>query len=151
MRYKLKTAYKQILADTLTPVSVYLKIRDRFPNSILLESSDYRANDNTFSYICCNPIAGIQIADEVLTEFFPDGSEIKTKITADTDVPKRIHEFSQKFEVDKNGFKFINNGLFGYMAYDAVRYFEDIEVTKKSGELGIPDVYYAVYQNIIAI
>ncbi|MBT8205264.1 MAG: anthranilate synthase component I family protein [Eudoraea sp.] len=151
MRYKLKTAYKQILADTLTPVSVYLKIRDRFPNSILLESSDYRANDNTFSYICCNPIAGIQIANEVLTEFFPDGNEIKTEITADTDVPKRIHEFSQKFEVDKNGFKFINNGLFGYMAYDAVRYFEDIEVTKKSGELGIPDVYYAVYQNIIAI
>ncbi|MBT8223175.1 MAG: anthranilate synthase component I family protein, partial [Eudoraea sp.] len=132
-------------------VSVYLKIRDRFPNSILLESSDYRANDNTFSYICCNPIAGIQIANEVLTEFFPDGNEIKTEITADTDVPKRIHEFSQKFEVDKNGFKFINNGLFGYMAYDAVRYFEDIEVTKKSGELGIPDVYYAVYQNIIAI
>ncbi|MBT8179429.1 MAG: anthranilate synthase component I family protein, partial [Eudoraea sp.] len=84
-------------------------------------------------------------------EFFPDGSEIKTEITADTDVPKRIHEFSQKFEVDKNGFKFINNGLFGYMAYDAVRYFEDIKVTKKSGELGIPDVYYAVYQNIIAI
>ncbi|MBT8209164.1 MAG: anthranilate synthase component I family protein, partial [Eudoraea sp.] len=92
MRYKLKTAYKQILADTLTPVSVYLKIRDRFPNSILLESSDYRANDNTFSYICCNPIAGIQIANEVLTEFFPDGNEIKTEITADTDVPKRIHE-----------------------------------------------------------
>ena len=151
MRYKLKTSYKQILADTLTPVSVYLKIRDRFPNSILLESSDYRANDNTFSYICCNPIAGIQITNEILTEFFPDGSEIITKITPGTDVPGRIHEFSQKFEVDKNGFKFINNGLFGYMAYDAVRYFEDIEVTKKSGELGIPDIYYAVYQNIIAI
>ena len=151
MRYKLKTSYKQILAETLTPGSVYLKIRDRFPNSILLESSDYRANDNTFSYICCNPIAGIQVEHEVLTEFFPDGSEIQTQITADTDIPKRIHEFSQKFEVDKNGFKFINNGLFGYMAYDAVRYFEDIEVTKKSGELGIPDIYYAVYQNIIAI
>ncbi len=151
MRYKLKTSYKQILADTLTPVSVYLKIRDRFPNSILLESSDYRANDNTFSYICCNPIAGIQIANEILTEYFPDGSELKTEITPGTDIPRRIHEFSQKFEVDKNGFKFINNGLFGYMAYDAVRYFEDIEVTKKAGELGIPDIYYAVYQNIIAI
>ena len=151
MRYKLKTSYKQILADTLTPVSVYLKIRDRFPNSILLESSDYRANDNTFSYICCNPIAGIQIANEILTEYFPDGSELKTEITPGTDIPRRIHEFSQKFEVDKNGFKFINNGLFGYMAYDAVRYFEDIEVTKKAGELGIPDIYYAVYQNIFAI
>ena len=151
MRYRLKTHYKQILADTLTPVSVYLKIRDRFPNSILLESSDYRANDNTFSYICCNPIAGIQIADEIITEFFPDGSTKQTPVSRDTDVPQYIHQFSQKFEVDKNGFKFINNGLFGYMAYDAVRYFEDIELEKKAGELGIPDVYYAVYQNIIAI
>ena len=151
MRYKLKTHYKQILADTLTPVSVYLKIRDRFPNSILLESSDYRANDNTFSYICCNPIAGIEVAGERITEFFPDGSEICTEIGPETDIPGHLHAFSQKFEVDKNGFKFINNGLFGYMAYDAVRYFEDIELSKKENELGIPDIYYAVYQNIIAI
>ncbi len=151
MRYKLKTHYKQILADTLTPVSVYLKIRDRFPNSILLESSDYRANDNTFSYICCNPIAGIQVAQETITEFFPDGSEMQTEVGPDTDIPGHLHAFSQKFEVDKNGFKFINNGLFGYMAYDAVRYFEDIELRKKEDELGIPDIYYAVYQNVIAI
>ena len=140
MRYRLKTHYKQILADTLTPVSVYLKIRDRFPNSILLESSDYRANDNTFSYICCNPIAGIQIADEIITEFFPDGTTKQTPVSSNTDVPQYLHQFSQKFEVDKNGFKFINNGLFGYMAYDAVRYFEDIDLEKKPGELGIPDV-----------
>jgi len=56
-KYKLHTNYKQILADTITPVSVYLKIRDKFPNSILLESSDYHANDNSFSYILTfNPI-----------------------------------------------------------------------------------------------
>lgn len=55
--FQLQTTYKQILADTITPVSVYLKVRDRYPNSILLESSDYHANDNSFSYICFNPIA----------------------------------------------------------------------------------------------
>ncbi|MGB3149745.1 MAG: anthranilate synthase component I family protein, partial [Maribacter sp.] len=64
---------------------------------------------------------------------------------------KIVHEFSQKFEVGKNKFKFINNGLFGYMAYDAVRYFEDIKISKKEDTLAIPDIYYAVYQNIIAI
>ena len=75
MIYSLKTHYKKILADTITPVSIYLKIRDKFPNSILLESSGYHANDNSFSYICCNPIASIKIEDNTLTEKFPDGKE----------------------------------------------------------------------------
>ena len=64
--FQLKTIYKQILADTITPVSVYLKIRDKFPNSLLLESSDYHGNDNSFSYICCNPIASIKIENETI-------------------------------------------------------------------------------------
>lgn len=151
MPYELKTYYKKILADTITPVSVYLKIRDRFPNSILLESSDYRANDNTFSYICCNPIASIKVKDEQIIQLFPDKSDSEIAINHETDVVKIIHEFSQKFKTASNGFKFINNGLFGYMSYDAVRYFEDISITKKEGALDIPDIYYAVYQNIIAI
>ena len=71
--YKLKTYSTKILADTITPVSVYLKVRDRFPNSILLESSDYRANDNTFSYICCNPIASINIQNEEIIKQLNDG------------------------------------------------------------------------------
>src|SRR5690606_14050500 len=62
-----------------------------------------------------------------------------------------IEEFSKQFSVSQNGFKFIYNGLFGYMAYDAVRYFEDIEIAKKDDSTAIPDIYYAVYQNIIAI
>ncbi len=151
MRYKLKTHYKKILADTITPVSVYLKIRDKFPNSILLESSDYRANDNTFSYICCNPIASITIENEQIVEQFPDGEKIELPITKTTDVAAVIHDFAQKFEVTQKDFKFINNGLFGYIAYDAVRYFEEIEIRKKQDSIPIPDVYYAVYQNIIAI
>ena len=151
MRYKLKTHYKKILADTITPVSVYLKIRDKFPNSILLESSDYRANDNTFSYICCNPIASITIENEQITEQFPDGKKVELPITKTTDVAAVIHDFAQKFEVTQKDFKFINNGLFGYIAYDAVRYFEEIEIRKKEDSIPIPDVYYAVYQNIIAI
>ncbi|MGB5700299.1 anthranilate synthase component I family protein [Muriicola sp.] len=151
MRYKLKTHFKKILADTITPVSVYLKIRDKFPNSILLESSDYRANDNTFSYICCNPIASITIENERILEQFPDGKKKELSIDNTTDVAREIHNFAGKFEAIQKDFKFINNGLFGYIAYDAVRYFEDIEINKKENSVPIPDVYYAVYQNIIAI
>ena len=151
MKYRLKSYHRKILADTITPVSVYLKIRDRFPNSILLESSDYHANDNSFSYICCNPIASIKVANEVISKQYPDGTSDTLKITSTTDVVGIIDDFSQNFEAENNGFKFINNGLFGYMAYDAVRYYEDVEISKKEDSLVIPDIYYAVYQNIIAI
>ncbi|WP_396590399.1 anthranilate synthase component I family protein [Allomuricauda sp. R78024] len=151
MTYKLQTHYKKILADTITPVSVYLKIRDKFPNSILLESSDYHANDNSFSYICCNPIASIKVQNEVITQTFPDGSKEEFPISSTTDVTEIVHDFGKKFSVSSNGFKFINNGLFGYMSYDAVRYFEDVEISSKEDSIQIPDIYYAVYQNIIAI
>jgi anthranilate synthase component 1 len=152
MKYKITTYYKKILADTLTPVSVYLKIRDKFPNSILLESSDYHANNNSFSYICFNPIASIEIKDDLILQTFPDGCVSETFISKKTNIPLEIHKFSKRFKlVKKENFKFINNGIFGFIAYDAVRYFDNIKIEKKENSLNIPDIYYAVYQNIIAI
>lgn len=151
MKYNLTSHYKKILADTITPVSMYLKIRDRFPNSILLESSDYHANNNSFSYICCNPIASIKIENETILENYPDGTSTTTAIDSTVDVTTILHNFSTKFSSNNNDFKFINNGLFGYMAYDSVRYFEDVNITKKDNSVTIPDMYYAVYKNVIAI
>jgi anthranilate synthase component 1 len=151
-KYPLVSHSKKILADTFTPVSVYLKIRDRFPNSILLESSDYHANDNSFSYICCNPLAHFTVAQETITETYPDGQEVKTAITQRQQVISGLEAFAQRFSSTTHpDYKFIQNGIFGYMAYDAVRYFEDIAVTKKSDSPQIPDLHYSVYQNIIAI
>ncbi len=149
--FKLTTTYKKLLADTITPVSVYLKIRDKYPNSLLLESSDYHANDNSFSYICCNPIASIKIENEQIIEVYPDGNRIEIPITGEINVPERIQEFSKQFHTETSNFKFINSGLFGYISYDGVQYFEDIKIAKKKGDLKLPDLYYAVYQNIIAI
>lgn len=149
--FSLYTHYKKILADTITPVSIYLKIRDKYPNSILLESSDYHANDNSFSYICCNPIASIKVENDNIIQSFPDGSSKKNSAKS-IDVTKEIHKFTKRFKVNsEDTFKFINNGIFGYTAYDAIKYFEDIEISKKKDSLEIPDIYYAVYQNIIAI
>ena len=147
--FQLKTHYKKILADTITPVSIYLKIRDKYPNSILLESSDYHANDNSFSYICFNPIASIKVENEVVIQKFPDQT---TRTSKAENVTEQIQEFTQRFKTDESlNFKFINNGIFGYTAYDAVRYFEDVQISKKPDSLEIPDIQYAVYQNIIAI
>jgi len=151
MKYDLKTYSKKLLADTLTPVSVYLRLRDKFPNSLLLESSDYHANDNSFSYICCNPIATIKIQNEVIVQEFPDGKKVEINIDQSTNVPEILENFASSFSSETNSFKFINNGLFGYMAYDVVRYFEDISISKTKSALDMPDAYYAVYQNIIAI
>jgi anthranilate synthase component 1 len=149
--YKFKTTFKKILADTITPVSVYLKIRDKFANSLLLESSDYHANDNSFSYVCCSPIASIKIVNETIYKTFPDGTSNEMAIDENSNIPKIIEEFASQFKSENNDFKFINNGLFGYISYDAVRYFENIEINKKDSDLQIPDIQYAVYQNIIAI
>ncbi len=149
--YNLNTNYKQILADTITPVSVYLKIRDKFPNSILLESSDYHANDNSFSYICCNPIASIKVENEIITTQFPDNTIQEISITKEINVANQIQQFASQFKSNNENFKFITNGLFGYINYDAVRYFEKTTINKKINYSETPDSYYAVYQNIIAI
>ncbi|HPE82154.1 MAG TPA: anthranilate synthase component I family protein [Aequorivita sp.] len=156
MEYNLKTYSKKLLADTLTPVSVYLRLRDKFPNSLLLESSDYHANDNNFSYICFNPIASIKVQNETITQIFPDGIIKSTSLSSPHrgdrgGLPTILDEFASSFSSEENKFKFINKGLFGFMAFDAVRYFEDIQLSKKEKNLEMPDLYYAVYQNIIAI
>ena len=149
--YHLKTYYKQFIADTITPVSVYLKIRDVFPNSILLESSDYHANDNSFSYICCNPLASIKVENNEITQQFPDATTTISLIE-NNNVAEIIHQFTQQFQAEtQENFKFITNGIFGYTAYDAVKYFEDVDINQKPNSISIPDMYYAVYQNIIAI
>lgn len=151
-KFSLYTHHKRILTDTITPVTVYYKIRDRYPNSILLESGDYHKSQKNFSYICFNPIATIKVANEIITETFPDGSTTELNISNTVNVVDEIYNFTKRFKTKSTeNFKFINNGIFGYTTYDAVRYFEDIKISKKNNSVEIPDIYYAVYQNIIAI
>ena len=150
--YNLQTYYKKILTDTITPVSVYYKIRDKFPNSILLESGDYHRNHKNFSYICFNPIASIKVEDEIIFQSFPDGNSTEITITDSVNVVEEIQQFTKRFSTNsEENFKFINNGIFGFTAYDAVKYFEDVSISKKDNSVEIPDLYYAVYKNIIAI
>ncbi|MBU2951321.1 anthranilate synthase component I family protein [Tamlana agarivorans] len=151
-KFSLYTHHKRILTDTITPVTVYYKIRDKYPNSILLESGDYHRSHKNFSYICFNPIATIKVENEVIYETYPDGSSTAIDITDDVNVVDEIYKFTKRFDTNSDeDFKFINNGIFGYTAYDAVRYFEDIQISKKDDSVTVPDMYYAVYKNIIAI
>ena len=112
-KIKFKTYHKKILADKLTPVSIYLKLRDNFANSLLLESSDYDVNNKNFSYICCEAIASISVKNGIITYTYPDQKKLTTKIKKNESLPLIIENFSKKFDYNHKKFNFISNGLFG--------------------------------------
>lgn len=150
--FNLKTNYKKILADTVTPVSIFLKIRDRFANSILLESSDYHSNENSFSYICFEPMAWFEVADDCIHMKFPDHSSEKIEIKYREQVLESLVGFCGRFKDTGPEFNFSSNGLFGYISYDAVRYFEDVEIQNfKTEERKVPEIIYSLYKYIIVI
>ncbi len=150
--YNLKTESLKLISDAVTPVSIYLKLRDKLSGVIMLESSDYHGEQNSFSYICCNPIASFMLKGTSLKIECPDG-EIKLKdINYQKDAIAELSEFRKSFKTEKTSHKFISNGLFGYMSYDAVQHFEDISFNQdKEDEYKIPDILYKVYRNVIAI
>ena len=150
LRFQLHTRSRKMLADTHTPVSIYLKLRDKYRNPVLLESSDYHGTENSISYICCEPIAGFRLQGSSLHTFYPDGSKQQQEIKAKHEVTDALEVFSAAFEEETADQKFVSNGLFGYMAFDAVQFFEDLELQKPE-EDAPPHILYHVYQFVIVI
>ena len=148
--YKINTTYKKRLADTTTPVSIYLRLRDVFPNTILLESSDYHSRENSVSYVCAQPVAGIILKDGVLSSYFPDGQKEEQSAFVLTEEIERFKSLFSPSEIPDK--RYISNGLFGYFTWNAVQHFEDItfsaEVPKNEE---IPTMQYHIYRYIIAI
>ena len=150
--YVIRSEYKKMIADVVTPVSLYLKLRDKYANSLLLESSDYHAAENSFSYICCNPIASFVLKRSRIRITFPDGSESRIEIQNKSEAVDRLSRFMESFSTVEFDFNFITNGLFGYMSYDAVEYFEDIDLSSGGDDTyDIPDICYTVFRNVIVI
>lgn len=151
-KYIISTHYERLIADVVTPVSIYLNIRDKFAGAIMLESSDYHSDENSFSYICFNPIASFEMSGKSLKRSYPDGKIDQKGLSTPKDAIEELQGFAQTFKSDNLNFDFISNGLFGYIAYEAVQYFEDITFDqKKKDEYNIPDILYKTYRNIIAI
>ena len=149
--YKIITTSKKLLADTTTPVSIYLRLRDVFPNSLLLESSDYHSRENSLSYICCEPIAGLVLDDGQLRKSYP-GGKIEDKAPGTFDLVDEATRFLSEFEVTDNPSKIISNGLFGYFTHEAVEHFETIKLKQVENDpRKIPVMQYHVYRYIIAI
>ncbi len=150
MKYSVVTISKQVLADTNTPVSIYLKLRDVFPFTILLESSDYHGSKGSWSFICAKPIASFIVEKGKITERFPNDNIAVTHVTDDISVSKRLDMFRQSFACE--GEPVPINGLFGYLAYDSIEYFENIKLHSGIEETRyIPEVHYSFYRYIVAV
>ena len=143
---------RKILADTLTPVSVYLKFRELFPNSILLESSDYHGNENAYSFICIKPLACFTADQGVITTEL-QGKQLAQKEVADHHtVAAELDTFFKSFKLTGDVEEAPANGLFGYLTFDSIQYFEKIDITATRHEAyAIPEAKYCFYKYILAI
>lgn len=143
-----------MLADVFTPVSIYLRVRDRFRDTVLLESTDHHSSENSFSFICINAIGGIEISSAKSIEYkIPGQTPERIPLQNTAEVPQHIWSYMQRFEAvapaTKEG-KFAQ-GLFGYTAFDAVQFFDTITFQHADVEEPlIPLVRYRLYQYVIA-
>jgi anthranilate synthase component 1 len=143
---------RTMLADMQTPVGIYLKIRDLYTNSVLLESSDYHGTENSYSYIGFSPIGGISVNNFLIVEEYPDGSQIETQVTDKMTVADRFDAFLRNFQIVENESKLNINGLFGYSSYESVQYFEDVKLKARATVPGdMPGLHYVLFKYIIAI
>ena len=153
-KIEIKTTVKKILADVYTPVGIYLRLRDRFRDTILMESADSHAGENSYSFIGINAIAGIEIRDTAVIEYkLPGQPAEKIKIANPNEVPDLLWDFMQRFDIKEKAAKPASTaqGLFGYTSFDAVQFFDTIQLKKgKAGEpVAIPLMRYRLYQYVI--
>ena len=146
--YNYHTASKKILGDLNTPVSVYLRVRDAYPQSALMECSDYHDSKNSRSFICLHPIGSVSVAHGVGVMQFPNGEEQRCSISNGDDTARLINQFLQSFHIE--GADKADCGLYGYTSFNAVRYFENIPVKDCTMEKNdAPDMMYILYKDII--
>ena len=146
--FKFITTSKTILADLYTPVGVYMRLRDLYPQSALMESSDYHDKSNARSFIGLHPIASVAIGHGKATINYPDGSVLEEMIRPDFQAEHAINALLKRIEVKGRDSEFC--GLFGYTSFNAVRYFENIPVKDETQEKNdAPDVLYVLYKEVI--
>jgi anthranilate synthase component 1 len=142
------TTSKTILADLYTPVGVYMRLRDLYPQSALMESSDYHDSNNSRSFIGINPMASVAIGHGMATITYPDGSTFQHEVNKAYRSDKAIHQLIDHIQVSGDDAKIC--GLFGYTSFNAVRYFEDIPVKDETqAKNDAPDLLYILYKVVI--
>lgn len=154
LKTRITTTFKKIPADVFTPVGIYLRLRDRFRDSVLLESTDFHAAENSYSFLGIKAIAGIELRNATQVEYRLPGQEAKTINTqSKKETQKLLHDFLSAFAVnEEHPFPIsVAQGVMGYMCYDAVQLFEQVSLQPFSAEEDIPLARYRLYQYVIAI
>ena len=149
-KMNIHTEVTKLLADTYTPVGIYLRLRDRFRDTVLLESTDSHASENSYSFIAVNAIGGIEISSMNEIEYkYPNQEPIRETIQEVQAAPDRLWAYMQEYAMtsETKEAKFAQ-GLYGYTAYDAIPFFDTIEF--KEGAPIIPLMRYRLYQYVIA-
>jgi len=156
VKIQLQTSCKKLLADIFTPVGIYLRLRDRFRDTVLLESTDHHVAENSYSFICVNAIAGIEISSANRIERkWPNQNPEKVEIKDRGEVPDLLWDFMQKFDTSHTGEKenLFAQGLYGYTTFDAVQFFETIKLSTVDGRQSteISLMRYRLYQYVIVL
>ncbi|MFW6289697.1 MAG: anthranilate synthase component I family protein [Mariniphaga sp.] len=147
-----KPVVRKILADTVTPVSIYLRLRTLYPKAILLESSDYHGHENAYSFICFHPVACFTVDEGLITKELPGNQKQQYSLSEDKKLYTELDAFFKLFEVESDDIEIPANGLFGYINYDAVQHFESIRFSAAKKEAyRIPEVKYCFYKYVVAI
>ena len=147
-KFKYTTVTKEILGDLYTPVSTYLKVRDLYPQSALMESSDYHSHDTGRSFIALSPMASIAVGHGTANANYPDGSNLKRNISDEYKVETAIDDFLDRFEVTGDRSEYC--GVYGYTSFNAVTYFEHIAIKDDTQEQNdAPDLQYILYKYLI--
>lgn len=145
----LKTTCKKQLADLHTPVGIYLKIRDKFPNSVLLESADNSIAENSFSFIGIQPIAGIKVHNGVLSYYYPNQNLIEEDLEPSMNISEKVWGFIQSFELEDSFDSNLPQGFIGYTSYEGIQLLRPNFTSESSND--IPEFNYQLYQYLIAI
>ncbi len=143
---------RKILADIITPVSIYLKVRDIYPGSLLLESSDYHSKENSFSFICMDPLAEFLVQQGKVSINLPGQDPVQRMVNNENSVVDLLNQFISIFELDARGEEMLVDGVFGYSTYDAVQYFEEIQFQSPMPEKEeIPEMRYNFFRFVLAV
>ena len=144
---KVKTKFLKVISDIHTPVGVYLKLRDLYSKIFLLESSDYKGSENSLSFICFESKAQISIDNNTVNTII-NAKKVKKEIEPNKDVSHYLNDFINQFKIEQNDFDYPSNGLFGYISYDSVKYFDSISISNPK-EINIPDILYDAFKYVI--
>lgn len=131
-----------------TPVGLYYRLREMYPEVLLLESSDYSSKEDSYSFLVCDALEGLEVKDHQITYFE------KSKVVGSAPVLDFVTEFQAymaSIELDSDTVSARYNGLFGYTGFEACKYFDNDLYTAVKPGYELPEIKYALYRFILVI